>query len=391
MNTLIPKRCVGRASSESGFSLVEFMVASAIGLFMLLGIIQAMVGIRTTTRFNDAIEYIQEGGRFVLSQMTKEVRMGGYAGCVPNLACDSGDTRCVNSLINTAGVDYTGTMFDLTVGIGGWDYAATSPGNTIDVSDLDPEDEPLDNWNDMDANPLHSSLQDLVVPGSDVLVVKYLSELSALTLSAAPGINDTLFSLTSASDVEDGTLVAISDCTGTNIFQNRSDSTESQLSRAFSTDSPSPGNVDPTANALTHSPTTTAEIHQFIVKIFYVGEGGSGEPTLYRTTYEGGTLSDPVEIVEGVESLQILFGIDTDSDGVPNQYVDPDGVGAGDVIISVRLSYLVRSLDAVRDDVDTNTYRLGGSSVATGVTVNPADDQRLRRIFSTTIQVRNTE
>ena len=93
---------------------------------------------------------------------------------------------------------------------------------------------------------------------------------------------------------------------------------------------------------------------------------GSTPLALWRKVGRAG----PVELIQGVDDLQVLYGIDTTlTDGIsnPNQYVSFDTVPA-DVgqIVAVRASISVNSVDPVTDD---------GS--------------RLQRTFSKTILVRN--
>jgi type IV pilus assembly protein PilW len=87
-------------------------------------------------------------------------------------------------------------------------------------------------------------------------------------------------------------------------------------------------------------------------------------------------------LVEGVEDMQIEFGIDTDGDSVPNLYKaapDPDEM---DDLVTARVYLLMRSLGEVRDYDNTNIYTLGSKSLS-------VDDSHLRRVFSTTVQTRN--
>ena len=88
-------------------------------------------------------------------------------------------------------------------------------------------------------------------------------------------------------------------------------------------------------------------------------------------------------LVEGVENMQLELGIDTDGDSVANRYVSPaevrDYVGA----VSTRVSLLLRSVYPVAGLRDTRIYRLGPSRVSA------PGDGHLRRVFSTTVELRN--
>lgn len=55
--------------------------------------------------------------------------------------------------------------------------------------------------------------------------------------------------------------------------------------------------------------------------IFHIATSAQGEPEL-RCKYRGAQRWESQTVVPGVESLQLLFGLDTDDDGLPNQYVN---------------------------------------------------------------------
>lgn len=89
------------------------------------------------------------------------------------------------------------------------------------------------------------------------------------------------------------------------------------------------------------------------------------------------------DLIEGVENMQILYGEDTDLDGVPNYYVNAGTAGLNmDQVVSIRISFLLHSID---DNVTDQPapYNYNGT---TGI-VPP--DRRIRRVFTSTIAVRN--
>lgn len=86
----------------------------------------------------------------------------------------------------------------------------------------------------------------------------------------------------------------------------------------------------------------------------------NGEPALWCHTSNPNPLSvanNPAPIVSGVESLQILYGLDTDGDGIINEYLPwqlipyfpaPNNlIQNTDGILAVKVSIIARSADAV--------------------------------------------
>ena len=157
--------------------------------------------------------------------------------------------------------------------------------------------------------------------------------------------------------------------------------------------------------------------------IFYVAKNRSGEPELY-CKYLGDTKWSAQAIAHGVESFQVLYGVDTDGDGMPNQVVNATAVNALDEalvlegetaeersqeknrkthwkkVVTVKLALLVRGTENARVDMLTTEYNLFGKAYAdtstddTGVRIKEeslpeAVRNRVRKIFVSTIQLHN--
>ncbi|MEO4047229.1 prepilin-type N-terminal cleavage/methylation domain-containing protein [Pseudomonas sp. CAU 1711] len=68
--------------NQSGFGLVEVMVALVLGLLVVLGITQIFVSSKQTYEAQDASARLQEDARYALSRITQELRMAGMFGCL---------------------------------------------------------------------------------------------------------------------------------------------------------------------------------------------------------------------------------------------------------------------------------------------------------------------
>ena len=90
--------------------------------------------------------------------------------------------------------------------------------------------------------------------------------------------------------------------------------------------------------------------------------------------------------------MQILYGVDTSGNGVPDSYARSGDtpLGAADPasnwanIVSVRIAILVRTIDQRGRDPDMNVYQVNN------IAVGPLGDNRRRRVFTTTTSVRNS-
>jgi len=70
------------SGSARGFSLVELLIALAVGLVMVLGISQVMISARATQASQQAAMVLQDDARFVLGKMVQDIRLAGMFGCL---------------------------------------------------------------------------------------------------------------------------------------------------------------------------------------------------------------------------------------------------------------------------------------------------------------------
>ena len=72
-----------------GFSLVEVLLALAIGLILILGASQILISSRLTHASQQAAMLLQDDARFVLSKITQDIRQAGMLGCLAVAAIDN--------------------------------------------------------------------------------------------------------------------------------------------------------------------------------------------------------------------------------------------------------------------------------------------------------------
>lgn len=88
-------------------------------------------------------------------------------------------------------------------------------------------------------------------------------------------------------------------------------------------------------------------------------------------------------LADGIESMQILYGEDTDADKVANLYVSAGNVTAWTNVVSVRIALLVSTVDNT-NILDNNIYRLLNAPA-----MGPFNDALVRRVYTRTILLRN--
>lgn len=71
---------------QNGFTLVEIMLASVIGIFLMAGVMNLFITTNKSVTLNDAVSQNQETGRFSMDYLTRFLRRSGYTeglGTVP--------------------------------------------------------------------------------------------------------------------------------------------------------------------------------------------------------------------------------------------------------------------------------------------------------------------
>jgi type IV pilus assembly protein PilW len=106
---------------QSGFSLVELMVAITLALLLTGAVISVFIGSRTAYQATAGVGDMADSGRFALNLIGESVRGAG------NLACNSATSNSNVSLLG--GVTTFATNFGL--GITGFEANGTAPGATI--------------------------------------------------------------------------------------------------------------------------------------------------------------------------------------------------------------------------------------------------------------------
>jgi type IV pilus assembly protein PilW len=144
--------------------------------------------------------------------------------------------------------------------------------------------------------------------------------------------------------------------------------------------------ADPVANAAAFAlkkkdKVKLASLRKMVVDIYYISQcsvpvagsctsadGGTPIPTLKRVELgvaAGAAAFTTVTLAEGIENLQVDYGLDTDSDGSPNgDYVNGSAFGVNDWpnVMSLRIQLLARSGEKSPGFTDLKKYVMGTAS-----------------------------
>jgi len=198
-------------------------------------------------------------------------------------------------------------------------------------------------------------------------------------VDAANPQNGNSINLTGSSgvDVNRVVLATEGDCSQGELFQKSNNANASSITMAG-------GNVNPGNNGnnfnLAYDPET--KVYEFTSMAYYIGEGTNGEPALFRRLMT--PLQPPQELVSGVETLQILYGVNTNGTNAADDYLPADEVDDWNSVVSVRFSVLTRSQDEVLDEENDRSFDMLGSEVAQANN----GDRRVRLVSVSTTALR---
>jgi type IV pilus assembly protein PilW len=336
----------------SGFSLVELMVAITISLIVLAAVSTLFVSSKKTYTTQDRLGRLQENARFAMHFITRDLRLAGYTGCINKLIPDA-------TYYNRLNVPALPALPKSTPDI---------PLVASDTTTIGTTDYPIDN-----------------------ITISFVDPVSSATLNAEMASPSSDITATNVTGISKGDMLIISDCSTADLFQVSDISTDTStnittIKHQMGATNPSPGNF---SNDLSKAYKATAKFIKFSTRRYYIDIGASGNPALFRADNGGaGT-----ELVDGIESLKILYGEDTDAvppgtptDGVPNTYRRASAVGNMRMVTSARIGILARTVNEKDTDIDNGLYDVDGDGVDD--VVNP-NDRNIRRIFRSTVQLRN--
>ncbi|WP_320153625.1 PilW family protein [uncultured Tolumonas sp.] len=327
--------------SIRGFTILEWMLATTIGLFLLAGIFSLYVASRNNTYQLQTYNELQENGRLAMNLLLQDLRQTGFLGDY------SGQGLRLN--------DDVSSMVKLMAGNDCLDERGEH-GGTFPSSDADGVLRPFlarhTNHNGV-LNADLSCLQHIKLqPDSDVLALKRVIgapinspniTLNPLRIYLAGNVNQALFFAGKDSDL---------------------------------------------LGLVTHL--VGAKIWEFQHHVYYVQEvNGIPELRLIQLTDQmRATYSLP--LVQGVEKIRVLLAVDDSipADGITDRYLPPEKISPAIwntfAITGIRLFLLVRAQERSLGYRNEQIYQLGDLSLP------PFNDNYQRLLLQSSVQFRNS-
>jgi type IV pilus assembly protein PilW len=347
---------------QEGLTLVEIMVAVAVSVILLAGVIQLFASTKTTYRLQENLARMQENGRFALDFLTRDVRMAGYQGCT--------NFGPVTNTLN----DSASFAYDFGIGLTGFNDVSATPPTYLSNAGVVPEQ------------------------GTDVVIVRRnADDPLRVTKNNSSAQLFTEVTSTVPGGCADGTdkvsglcqtdILMVSDCVKSRVFQ---------AGLIQTTGTPPEANITHPASGTPGNAITSwggasapqeeqfnedAEIVRIATFAYFVSVRADGVPVLNR--FDGGNV---FELVEGVEDMQVIYGEDTDGDRTADVYRDADTVLDWSQVVSARIHLLLRTIDNNITDGPADYIFNGNPVVGSSL---PATDRFLRHEFTATVTVRN--
>ncbi|HUF71476.1 MAG TPA: PilW family protein [Gammaproteobacteria bacterium] len=323
-----------------GMTLIELMVALAIGSFLIIGALTVFSQSRTTFRINESVSRLQENARFVFDVLEPEIRMANFWGLRTRAYVIDGRARDDAPLSGVVAGDCdTDWAIDLDAAV-----AANNDGY---------------DWPGCDPGPAGAD----AVANADTLVVRRAS----VNVTDPPAPN-TLYLQTTLGDA--ATLFL-----------------DDAIPAGFNAD---------------QSETHELIVNGFYVsENSALGTAGNPVPSLRRKRLRNGNAGDPgivdEEILPGVEDMQVQLGVDTDpvggsERGIVDRYVNPDDpiLDPGDAAFNTDAEILsVRVWLRLRGDRPENGLPADNGYTYADQVVDPINDGFRRIVASKTIYLRN--
>jgi type IV pilus assembly protein PilW len=368
---------------QQGMTLIEILIALVIGLVLMAGVISLMISSKRAYNVQSDLAGLQENARFVVDFITKDARMAGYQGC------SGGLPLAVQGLNNQA---ISGWTSDITSDVLMISFADTSR-NAFAIMHCPPFEvygqsfgltsvayqavcPPVGNANFPAPTPL---MDERTTFAFDSTVAPTFADCNkTLAGTACFGVGG---------DLRIGDTVVVSDCNGSDRYQ--------------------VGNVGFTGGRLTSVTLATgltrnyfnggqsygSEMRRLVTHRYYVA-GVNGRSVICRDTLALNAalmcdIANGAEVlVEGVENMQLRYLVNTGSATNPNfQYVRASGNINWDLVRGIRVTLLMQTTESRNDrDVVTQTYSLDEEDYPN---YTPTDLNRLRRVFSNTVMLRN--
>lgn len=357
----LPSR--GGTPAQQGFSLIELMIAITLGLLIMAGMLVVFANTSATRNEIDRTNRQIENGRYAMELLRDDVQLAGFFG-----------------EIDIASLTYAGALPDLcstTLLERTWPAGGT-PGlllmHTQGINDFDASLSTA-----LDSCP---TIKSAVKTGTDVILVRRVK-----TCFAGAGC-DTLAALAGKP------VMQISFCTAPTV-----PSASTIKTHALALLGTAGEFVHMNNSAVGTLCTVTAALRPYVIYLYFVGTYNGKDNVLMRAQLRlNGTATDMTDVtplVDGIDNMQLDYGVDTTGDGnadvyFPSVALPVMAVADWQNVVSVKINLLARNTEVSQDYKGSaleaaKTYNLGPSAGSIG----PFTDGFRRHVYSSVVRIQN--
>ncbi|GGC82682.1 PilW family protein [Marinobacter halophilus] len=359
-----------RPRTQSGLSIIELMIALLLGSLLTIGLVQIFTSNSQAFRMSEAVSRTQEYGRIASDMLAREARNAGYFGC-------NSQNFTSNLDITEEDEDWDAFSWDMSTSVSS--EASRRPASAVNGTDF------------------------IYFNGLDGGGMEIVATAPPTAASAQVGSRD---GLGPSSFLSTGDVIAITDCQGTDVVQitningDDGDMEVTLVTNSGGSQAPgnnfdnnicsNTGNDGAGNNCLSNNYGEGAQILKPFERTYFIGESATtgGRALIMQERVNG--LVRTHEMVEGVEDLQIRYGLSGNRDAPVNRWEDAESVSDSDwgSVRAIRVSLLVRGgADNLYDD-NASVCFPSWADCSLGNTYD-AQDKRMYRVYSFTANVRN--
>ena len=331
---------------QAGFSLIEWMIAIVLGLFITAGVSSLFVAGQRTTDDTFQFGEMQEQGRFALELLSRDIRYAGFFG------------------------DFTGNLMRADAGL---------------ITPAQP-------------SPSKQCLDDKSLPTFPTSTGEYRS-IWAMRVSATGTVNNMgcILDNDTNTDLRAGSMVlSIKRVKGQAVECSDADSSRYYLAANSSIGEIIKGSSVSSGCASLAARVGNMRLWEFQHHVYYLdrleNSDGTVTPQLRQMELKvhgsgDGMYRDSGAMVQGIEDMNFMFGVDLSGDGEVNRFLPFSEVTEGDWdqqrIVALQLFLLVRSRKEGKAPYkNTAKYQMGDRTVI-------ANDRFKRMLFNAIVPIRN--
>ena len=343
-------------ASQAGFSITELMVAVAVSMILLAGVIQLLITNKHAYRLQEGTSILNENGRYALQRLQHDMRMAGnWAGAAKD------DARAHTDLSGLPSTDDCAKRLAMAL-----DMSSELRGIEGIEGDVN--------------SPFTDCIDELnYVDNSDIIIVRF-SEPVPVPFADPDTANGGVCDWIDAADCREDLFLRSSVGFNAVVAKGRNMAAAALANPAL--------NQDPSNPAIANY---RYRAYAYYVRPCQILSGAvcnaavDSTPTLVRVALDG-TAPVHEDLVAGVEQMQAIYGVDLDNDGNADRYFPASGVNDWNLVVSVRANLLLRSPD--RDVAHTSPATYGMLDNFT-YTVPTTERDFHRKQHTTVVQVRN--